>query len=293
MSILCPSHIIRYPTQFGEFLCAHISFSDPSQGITGQDHLAIFIDSSTKESCASIASLFQRKEPLVRIHSECLLGDSLFSHLCECGSELTTSFQLIAQEGSGLILYLRQEGRGIGIAEKIKALHLVQQAHNNGLASIDTFKANILLGHPADGRRYAFAADILRYFGAYTIRLLGHNPDKKKGLEDNGITVRELIPLVDYINKASISEFIAKLLKGHQFKPQAIKTVNQQLEQMFEGSLEMPDSLLHALPEFAQALKTLSSDISNAEEVNKLVILIQELSAKFLYKVEVSSDLLL
>jgi GTP cyclohydrolase II len=278
MRILHPSNVILYPTQFGEFFCAHILFSDPLQGTTGQDHLAIFKDPTINNSHTnSGAALFQGKQPLVRIHSECLLGDALFSHLCECGPELTTSFKLIAQEGSGLILYLRQEGRGIGFAEKIKALQLMQQSRE----SIDTFKANILLGHPADGRKYAFAADILRYFGAYHIRLLGHNPDKKKELENNGIVVASLVPLTDQIEKAAIAEFIAKLIRGHQFQHKAIETVNDQLESMLKGSLEIPHSLQLGLPEFVQALDTLTIDISSIDCVNKLLELLKQLLFHF------------
>jgi GTP cyclohydrolase II len=283
MRILHPSNIMLYPTQFGEFFCAHIPFSDPLQGTTGQDHLAIFMDPTMNKPHTNAAvALFQGRQPLVRIHSECLLGDALFSHLCGCGPELTASFKLIAQEGSGLILYLRQEGRGIGLAEKIKALQLMHQSKANDLISMDTFKANVLLGHPADGRKYAFAADILRYFGAYHIRLLGHNPDKKKDLENNGIVIKSLVPLIDRIETAAIAEFIAKLLRGHQFHQQAIETVNDQLKLMLKGSLEIPNSLRLALPEFIQASDTLPFDISSIDGINKLIRLLKLLLSNIL-----------
>lgn len=127
--------------------------------------------------------------PLVRLHSECLTGDALGSLRCDCGEQLEASLQQIADTGSGLLLYLRQEGRGIGLVNKIRAYALQDQG-------LDTVDANIALGLPVDGRDYSGAVAVLRSLGIGKVRLLTNNPTKCEALERRGIEVSERVPLV-------------------------------------------------------------------------------------------------
>ena len=126
--------------------------------------------------------------PLVRLHSECLTGDVLGSVRCDCGEQLSAALEQIAQETSGVVLYLPQEGRGIGLANKIRAYALQDQG-------LDTVDANLALGLPVDRRDYAAAAEILKTLGLRRIRLLTNNPQKRTALERHGIEVVERVPL--------------------------------------------------------------------------------------------------
>lgn len=130
---------------------------------------------------------FANKVPLVRIHSECITGDILGSCKCDCGKQLEQSLSLIAAEG-GILIYLRQEGRGIGLANKLKAYALQEKG-------LDTVDANNELGLPVDKRDYAIAYQILKHFGIDAIRLLTNNPLKISAVERYGVTVTERIPL--------------------------------------------------------------------------------------------------
>lgn len=125
---------------------------------------------------------------LVRLHSECMTGDLFGSARCDCGEQLDYSLRLLQQEGRGVLLYLRQEGRGIGIANKIRAYALQDQG-------FDTVDANRALGFPDDMRDYRVAADMLRDLGVRRVRLLTNNPAKIAGLSIHGIDVAERIPL--------------------------------------------------------------------------------------------------
>src|SRR3979490_167756 len=140
-------------------------------GGDGKDHFALIFPSRQGNP----------KEPLVRIHSECVTGDVLGSLRCDCGKQLTEALVRLAREG-GILIYLRQEGRGIGLDEKLKAYKLQD-------SGFDTFEANVQLGHGEDARSYALAAEILRVLGVSTIRLLTRNPDKVGQLRNAGIDV--------------------------------------------------------------------------------------------------------
>lgn len=146
---------------------------------TGADHIALIRHGADRRSGA----------PLVRVHSECLTGESFRSHRCECGPQLDASLAQVATEG-GAVVYLRgHEGRGIGLLKKLAAYHLQDQG-------LDTVQANLELDEPADGREYAAAAAILDDLGMSSVRLLTNNPDKISGLAAGGIAVTERIALV-------------------------------------------------------------------------------------------------
>jgi 3,4-dihydroxy 2-butanone 4-phosphate synthase/GTP cyclohydrolase II len=130
---------------------------------------------------------FKNQVPMVRIHSECITGDVFGSCKCDCGSQLQQSLSLIAEEG-GVLIYLRQEGRGIGLANKLKAYALQEQGY-------DTVEANLELGLPVDGRDYAVAFQILKYFNMDVVRLLTNNPYKVDAMRKYGIQVSERIAL--------------------------------------------------------------------------------------------------
>ena len=146
---------------------------------------------------------------LARIHSECLTGDALFSLRCDCGSQLQAALNKIADEGRGALLYLRQEGRGIGLLNKIKAYKLQD-------AGADTVEANERLGFGADMRDYSICKDMLDHLGIKCIKLMTNNPRKVASLEEQGIDVVERIPLQTGKNPHNIKYLSTKAGKlGH------------------------------------------------------------------------------
>lgn len=162
----------RIPTDAGEFyLYLYRSDSDD------KEHLALVL-----------GGVSDREKVLVRLHSECFTGDVLGSLRCDCGPQLERAMELIAQEGAGAIVYLRQEGRGIGLLDKLRAYNLQDEGY-------DTVEANLLLGHEADARNYTVAALILGDLGIRSVRLLTNNPLKMESLQDLGVPVEERIPL--------------------------------------------------------------------------------------------------
>ena len=149
--------------------------------------------------------------PLVRIHSECLTGDAFGSLKCDCGPQLNTAMQAIQDNGCGAILYLRQEGRGIGLTNKIRAYALQDQGH-------DTLDANLMLGLPADARIYDMCQPMLAHVGVDEVHLITNNPDKVAYLSENGVKVAKRIPLVVGINDANADYLATKRDRmGHLF----------------------------------------------------------------------------
>ncbi|MDH6534384.1 bifunctional 3,4-dihydroxy-2-butanone-4-phosphate synthase/GTP cyclohydrolase II [Parabacteroides sp. 52] len=185
---------VDMPTVFGHFRL--IPFRQKSNG---QEHIAL------------IKGEFKKGEPvLVRVHSSCATGDIFGSMRCECGEQLHKAMETIEQEGKGVIVYLNQEGRGIGLMEKMKAYKLQEEG-------LDTVDANLHLGHQADERDYGVGAQILRTIGVTKMRLLTNNPVKRVGLEAYGLEVVENIPIEVTLNP--YNEFYMKTKKermGHQ-----------------------------------------------------------------------------
>ena len=140
---------------------------------------------------------WEKDEPvLCRVHSSCVTGDIFGSCKCDCGEQLHTAMQMIEKEGKGLVVYMSQEGRGIGLVNKLKAYHLQEQG-------MDTVDANLALGFKADERDYGIGAQILRDLNATSLRLMSNNPKKRSGLEGYGIKIVENVPLVISPNKYS------------------------------------------------------------------------------------------
>lgn len=160
----------RIPTAYGEFhLCYYSNTADEKA------HLAFYI-----------GEMGDGENILARVHSECFTGDVLGSLRCDCGEQLDKSLRLVALEGRGVVVYMRQEGRGIGLLKKIDAYNLQDAGH-------DTVDANLLLGHQADERKYDLAARILEDLGIHSVRLLTNNPNKIRALEAEKIRVSERI----------------------------------------------------------------------------------------------------
>ena len=171
----------------------HASLPIPTGAVP---EIVVFDDLDTQGNADHFALLFPAQSggdpPTVRIHSECVTGDVLGSLRCDCGNQLREAVDMFSRQG-GVLLYLRQEGRGIGLQAKIKA-YVLQET------GIDTFEANSRLGHPEDARTYAVAAQMLKRMGIEKIRLHTRNPEKARSLEELGIQVVERVPTQIYSN---------------------------------------------------------------------------------------------
>lgn len=185
-------------TDFGVF-DTHVFENDVDQ----KEHMALVY--------GDLSRVDKAKGPLVRLHSECLTGDVFTSRRCDCGPQLDAAMHRITEEGAGVLLYLRQEGRGIGLANKILAYGLQDQGH-------DTVEANVQLGFPADMRDFAVAAKMLASLNIEGVRLLTNNPRKGQALEQYGIKVLERVPLVIEADEYSEAYLKTKREKlGHLF----------------------------------------------------------------------------
>jgi len=175
--LLTESHVergeeVKLPTAYGDFHL--IPFLQKSSGL---EHIALIKGDITAD------------EPvLVRVHSSCMTGDIFGSMRCDCGEQLHKAMKLIEKEGRGVLLYLSQEGRGIGLMDKIKAYKLQEEG-------LDTVDANLHLHHKADERDYGVGAQILRQIGVHKMRLITNNPVKRVGLEAYGLEVVENVPV--------------------------------------------------------------------------------------------------
>jgi 3,4-dihydroxy 2-butanone 4-phosphate synthase/GTP cyclohydrolase II len=166
------------PTQWGEFrLCLYRNNQD------NKEHLTLIR-----------GDVENQERVLTRVHSECFTGDVLGSLRCDCGEQLARAMQLIGETGQGVIVYLRQEGRGIGLLNKLRAYNLQDKGY-------DTVDANLLLGHAADERDYTPAALILRDLGVRSVRLLTNNPAKVEALRTLSIPVIERVPLLPTVHR--------------------------------------------------------------------------------------------
>jgi 3,4-dihydroxy 2-butanone 4-phosphate synthase/GTP cyclohydrolase II len=192
---------VRLPTGYGEFTA--IAFREK---LTGKHHLAL-----VKGDVDGIADV------LVRVHSECLTGDVFHSLRCDCGEQLEQALQQIAREDRGVLLYMAQEGRGIGLLNKLKAYELQE-------GGLDTVEANLELGFPADAREWGIGNQILADLGLSTIRILTNNPKKISGLEGYGLTVTEQVPIETPPNAENRRYLAAKREKlGHRLHHQDLR----------------------------------------------------------------------
>lgn len=195
---------VRLPTAFGEFTA--VAFRET---LTGKDHVALVR-----------GEVDGQQDVLVRVHSECLTGDVFHSLRCDCGEQLELALARIAREDRGVLLYMAQEGRGIGLLNKLKAYELQE-------SGLDTVEANLELGFPADAREYGIGSQILADLGLSTIRILTNNPRKIAGIEGFGLTVVEQVEIEVSPNEENRRYLAAKREKlGHRLHHQELKDLD-------------------------------------------------------------------
>lgn len=197
---------VKMPTKYGDFTL--VAFREKT---TGGEHLAL------------IKGSWEKDEPvLTRVHSSCFTGDILGSLRCDCGDQLHNAMQMVQQEGKGLILYMNQEGRGIGLMNKLKAYKLQEEG-------LDTVEANLKLGFGMDERDYGVGAQILRYLGVTKLRMMSNNPKKRAAIKGYGIEIVEVVPIEIKPNKYNELYLKAKRDKmGHEIlneDPEPLKLI--------------------------------------------------------------------
>jgi len=190
----------RLPTEHGEFRIRVFHEEE-----TGLDHVALLLGN------------MEGPDPvLVRVHSECLTGDAFSSLRCDCGPQLHAAMRLIQEIGWGCLIYLRQEGRGIGLHAKIQAYNLQDRG-------ADTLEANLMLGHPADARDYGIASEMLGSVGIHKVSLMTNNPDKVEQLSEYGINVVERMPLVAGVGEGNVDYLSTKARRmGHKISEESL-----------------------------------------------------------------------
>ena len=190
----------RLPTEHGEFRIRVFHEEE-----TGLDHVALLLGD------------MEGPDPvLVRVHSECLTGDAFSSLRCDCGPQLHAAMRLIQEIGWGCLIYLRQEGRGIGLHAKIQAYNLQDRG-------ADTLEANLMLGHPADARDYGIASEMLGSVGIDKVNLMTNNPDKVEQLSEYGINVVERMPLVAGVGDGNVDYPSTKARRmGHKISEESL-----------------------------------------------------------------------
>jgi 3,4-dihydroxy 2-butanone 4-phosphate synthase/GTP cyclohydrolase II len=190
----------RIPTDFGDFkIFSYSSYVDSA------DHIAL------------VKGEMNAGDPiLVRVHSECLTGDVFSSKRCDCGEQVEMAMSQIEKEGRGVLLYMRQEGRGIGIHNKLKAYALQDEGY-------DTVDANIKLGFPPDPRQYGIGAQILEDLGVRKMKLITNNPTKRVGLEGFDLEITEIVPIIAKFTKDNLDYMETKRTRmGHTLEPKDI-----------------------------------------------------------------------
>jgi 3,4-dihydroxy 2-butanone 4-phosphate synthase / GTP cyclohydrolase II len=194
---------LNLPSAYGNFdLVVYSAIGDR------EPHLALCMGGIGVGEKSHIA--IQREPILVRVHSECLIGDLFRSHLCDCGAQFHEAMKLVRQAGRGVVLYMRQEGRGIGLLSKLQACRLQQEE------GLDTVEANHRLGFESDLRHYDVSAQILEELGIRRIRLLTNNPKKLAGLEGHNLEIVERVPLEITPNEINHQYLRTKIEKlGH------------------------------------------------------------------------------
>ncbi|HRH49927.1 MAG TPA: bifunctional 3,4-dihydroxy-2-butanone-4-phosphate synthase/GTP cyclohydrolase II [Panacibacter sp.] len=185
---------VDMPTKYGHFKL--VAFKEKT---TGAEHLAL------------VKGEWKKNEPvLTRVHSSCFTGDILGSFRCDCGEQLHKAMQMVEDEGKGIILYMNQEGRGIGLYNKLKAYKLQEEG-------MDTVEANLHLGFGMDERDYGVGAQILRYLGATKLRLMSNNPKKRAGLKGYGLEIVDIVPIEVKSNPHNVKYLETKRDKlGHE-----------------------------------------------------------------------------
>jgi len=241
------------PTSFGFFQTK--VYRDRQSGM---EHVAFFLGDVSK------------KDTLVRLHSECLTGDVFGSLRCDCGDQLRQALKSIHDEGHGVLVYLRQEGRGIGLGNKIKAYALQEKG-------LDTVEANLELGFPEDLRSYQPGADILKDLGVTAVRLLTNNPLKVEGLECYGVKVVERVPVVGQLCATNHHYIKTKVEKmGHLLNPDDLSTgeacnMTQPDQQTIQPKKDEPESC-EEQKELPHDVKKRSQESQNIPEELPLVL---------------------